>query len=132
MPVFAEWLDNNDVLRYSWKQGRNLKLYSSVSDEGFFYYADGTSFGGAFWENSNDITNNIFNVPSWTPSLVYNGADPLNRQNKIQYMRGDISNYLKSGEFSTFYVETTDAPTYANYTKTSVLQIIITVEGYKY
>ncbi len=115
-----------------WKQSRNLKLYYGRDGlDGYWDAQEATDATMTVWRGEEDITQAVFGISSWSPTLAYKGDDPADTRNKIQIRTGSIKDYLIPGESSAFYVETTDMPTEANYENNQGLgKIIVTVEGY--
>ncbi|HZK23805.1 MAG TPA: hypothetical protein VFC74_00255 [Oscillospiraceae bacterium] len=114
-----------------WKQSRNLRLYHSDGTEGYHYRTANSGDSQVLWRSGVNITSAVLGVSAWSPTLAYSGTDPNNTSNKIQIRSGDLTNYLSSGMRRTFYVETTDAGTEANYAVNEGLgKMIVLVEGY--
>ena len=127
-PDFPDYPPGHET---KWKQSRNLKLYYSDGLDGFWYTQEATGITQVAWRGGTDVTQAIFGVATWSPTLAYSGNNASNTQNKIQARSGDIKNYLEPGKSVAFYVETTDIPTYTNFKNNQGLgKMIVMVEGY--
>ncbi len=133
MPTYYENLIYPDFgYPTKWKQSRNLGLYNSLGNEGYWVYMVNSGTSHIEWRGDADITNAVWGVNSWSPDLPYSGSDENNTQNKIESRSGSIADYLSPGGTTTFYVETTDSPSSANFQENQGAgQIVVTLEGYK-
>ena len=132
MPTYAEYLNESFEDEANWKQGKNLRLYEAESDDGFFWYKSHTSMSEVTWREGTNVTSSVLGVSSWNPTLEYAGGVPSNTANKVQRITGDIRRLLTPGGTTTFYLETTDLPSYSNYQENECLvQLVAIVEGYK-
>ena len=132
MPVYYENLDYPSIgFPTKWKQSRNLKLYYSDGEEGYWLYGESSGLSQINWRSGTDITNAVFGSATWSPTLAYSGDNESNTENKIQLKSGDIKSYLIPGENRVFFVQTTDSATDTNFQNNQGLgKIIVVVEGY--
>jgi hypothetical protein len=132
MPVYYKNLDYPSIgFPTKWKQSRNLKLYHSDGEEGYWLYGESSGLSQINWRSGTDITNAVFGSATWSPTLAYSGDNESNTENKIQLKSGDIKSYLIPGENRAFFVQTTDSATDTNFQNNQGLgKIIVVVEGY--
>lgn len=132
MPVYYENLNYpSNGFPTKWKQSRNLKLYYSDGEEGYWLYGESSGLSQINWRSGTDITNAVFGSETWSPTLAYSGDNESNTENKIQLKSGDIKSYLIPGENRAFFVQTTDSATDTNFQNNQGLgKMIVLVEGY--
>ena len=132
MPVYYENLNYpSNGFPTKWKQSRNLKLYHSDGEEGYWLYGESSGLSQINWRSGTDITNAVFGSATWSPTLAYSGDNESNTENKIQLKSGDIKPYLIPGENRAFFVQTTDSATDTNFQNNQGLgKMIVLVEGY--
>jgi hypothetical protein len=132
MPVYYENLNYpSNGFPTKWKQSRNLKLYYSDGEEGYWLYGESSGLSQINWRSGTDITNAVFGSATWSPTLAYSGDNESNTENKIQLKSGDIKSYLIPGENRAFFVQTTDSATDTNFQNNQGLgKMIVLVEGY--
>ena len=90
MPVLYEDLDGSN-----WTTVKNIKVFIGDGIDGYFNYVEAADTSGFVWRNERNITNDLWGVSSWSPSLTPSGSP------EVKSRSGNLLNRISAGNSYT-------------------------------